>query len=441
MGIQLLLSDGVTAINLAGTAPVVGVTYAPDPPARDETGAYTEITETAQVVLRGSLAEIQTAINSIERLLHTAGDNRDGPEAARVYVHYAPTAGAAAWRSRVFDGRVVLPSTPGLRRFSEATLTMVVAVIWQRSWFWETADEVDAGTVHVLNGDVAGSPAVGQWIGMAGPPTYSAAFGVAEGDNAYNAGEWSNIEGVLATPVHLRITNDSGASIATNRVWIANDVYARFDGAQHQLAGAGAVSWTGASAHSTARWTITPTAAQIAKMVASGGVRLLAVMASVTAGVYLRAQLQQVSPGPTVTPAWTGPEALTVSGRLVYDLGYVQMPPGVTTFDGWYLVISIYAAATGAGNLDFVQMCPGRDLVALEGPGLTWADDAALDWWGDERYAAIASYHASLAATGRLLLQPARPNRLQVLVESATGVDVNDALIVQVKYRPRRATI
>lgn len=133
---------------------------------------------------------------------------------------------------------------------------------------------------------------------MAGPPTYSVALGAAEGDNAYNAGEWTNIEGVLPTPVHLRITNDSGSSIATKRVWVANDVYARFDGAQHQLAGAGSVSWTGASAHDGALGDCTDGGADCQD--GRGGWGAAAVMASVSAGVYLRAQLQQVTPGPTV---------------------------------------------------------------------------------------------------------------------------------------------
>lgn len=441
MGIKLQLADSATTIDLAGTAPVVGVTYAPDPPARGETGAYADITETAQVVLRGSLAEIQAAINSMERLLDMAGDNPDGPEATRVYVRYAPTAGATAWRSRVYEGRVVLPSAPGLRRFSEAAPTVVVAVIWRRSWFWEALDEQDAGTVHLTNGDVAGAPAVGDWIGPAGPATYSAAFGITESDNAYNAGEWTTIEGVLPTPAHLRLTNEDGASVTVKRVFVANDVYARFDGLQHMIQSGDTKSWTGSSTHATARWTLALPAAQIAKLVSGGGVRLLAVMASITAGVYLRAQLQQISTGPTVTAAWTGPEALTSSGRLVYDLGYVQMPPGVTTFADWYLVITVYAGATGSGVLDFVQFCPGSELVTLEGPGIAWADAAIIDWWGDERYAAIDDFHASLGAVGRLLLYPERANRLMVLVESSTGVDATALMALQVKYRPRRATI
>ena len=60
---------------------------------------------------------------------------------------------------------------------------------------------------------------------------------------------------------------------------------------------------------------------------------------------------------------------------------------------------------------------------------------------GDERYAVIDDFHASLGAVGRLLLYPQRANRLMVLVESSTGVDATALMALQVKYRPRRATI
>lgn len=429
---SLAVTDGTTTIYLS-TGGCLLTYYVPTGPAAEVVSESAEF-----AIIEATTEAVQAKLNSIEVLLTQAIERQSGNRNERAFLLFQTSGDTVARRSEILSYQVVL-EPDAAAQLTQALL--VVRMIVTRRSHWETASEIDAGMVHILNGDVAGGGGIGEWIGPAGPPTYSAALAADVGDNAYNAGQWANITGVLPTPVHLRITNDSGSSITAKRVFVANDVYARFKGAQHQLAGSGGASWTGASAHTTARWVMTPTAAQIAKMVASGGVRLLAVMASVTAGVYLRAQLQQVTPGPTVTAAWTGPEVLTASGRLVYDLGYVQMPPGVTTFDGWYLVISIYAAATGAGNLDFVQICPGRELVVLDCPGLTWADDAVLDWWGDERYATINNYHASLAAAGRLMLQPQQPNRLMVLVEGATGVDVNARLIVQVKYRPWRSIL
>jgi len=436
---MLRITDGTeTAILSGGTGaePVRGCTYQPRP-GRDD---LTPVAEDATVVLEGSAADVTAATQMIERLLAVARARASSN--VRVYVEYQREGDALVWRSQIRDGRLLWSDDPVRRRLvSGAESAVQVVAMWERSPWWETAEEIDAGTVHMTNGDVAGEPDVGDWIGPAGPVTYSAAFGITEGDNAYNAGEWTAIEGVLSTPAHLRLTNEDGAPVTVKRVYIANDVYARFDGFQHAIQSGDTKSWTTSSTHATARWTLTLTAAQIAKLVAGGGVRLLAVMTSISAGVYLRAQLQQVSTGPVVTAAWTGPEALTASGRLVYDLGYVQMPPGVTTFADWYLVITVYAGATGSGVLDFVQFCPGGELVTLEGPGIAWADAAIIDWWGDERYAVIDDFHASLGAVGRLLLYPERANRLMVLVESATGVDATALMALQVKYRPRRATI
>ena len=435
MANALSLTDGTTTISLSSDGCLLSF-YVPAGPKLNAAGVAGPVSETIEFVILPTSATVQTTLNAIERLLAQALE-RQGDRADRVYLVLQATGDAAAWRGEVLAYQLLLDND-----FAAGLVESVLPVrlIITRD-VWETLDEVDAGTVNLVNGDIAGAPEIGDWIGPAGPATYSAAFDTDEGDNAYNAGEWSEILGVLPTPAHLRLTNTDGASVTVKRVFVANDVYARFDGLQHMVQSGDAKSWTGSSAHSTARWTLALTAAQVAKLVAAGGVRLLAVMTATSAGIYLRAQLQQVSTGPTTTAAWTGPEALTASGRLVYDLGYVQFPPGVTTFDGWQLAITVYAGATGSATLDFVQFCPGRELVTLEGPGIAWADDAVIDWWGDERYAAIDDWHASLGAVGRLLLYPQRANRLMVLVESSTGVDATALMALQVKYRPRRATI
>ena len=156
----------------------------------------------------------------------------------------------------------------------------------------------------------------------------------------------------------------------------------------------------------------------------------------------MRATLYHVASGPVLTEAWRGPEVLTGATRKVYDLGFVSFPPDVdATFADLYLIISIYATATGGATLDFVQLCPGRELITLEGAALSWSNAAEMDWYGDRRYGQMSDYHASIIASGRLMLQPGRVNRLMVLVEGSSGVDSTAALMVNVKYRPRRATI
>lgn len=226
------------------------------------------------------------------------------------------------------------------------------------------------------------------------------------------------------------------------RALVANDIYAEFNGTEHLIQSGAAVSWTGASAHGTARWSLAMSATQITKGQSAGGLRLLGVFTAADAGLYLRATLYHVSTGPVLTEAWRGPEVLTIATRKVYDLGVVALPPDVdATFEDLYLIISIYATATGGATLDFVQLCPGTEMVTLEGAVLSWANAAALAWYGDRRYSQMNDYHASIAASGRLMLQPARTNRIMVLVEGSSGVDSTAELKINVKYRPRRATL
>ena len=433
----LRITDGTeTALLSGGTGAgtFLGATFNPRAPKDD----LTPVAEDARVVLEGASKDVIADVQKVERLLAVA--RASASSNVRVYVEFQREGDTLVWRSQIRDGRVLWSDDPVRRRLVSAAMAAEIVVAWERDPFWETTTELDAGTVHVVNGDGI-VDALGFWIGPGGPVTYEGSVNLAEGDNARNAGEWTAIEGVLATPAHLTVTNESGGAITLRRALVANDVYAEFNGAEHLLQSGAAVSWTGSSAHSTSRWYLALSATQIAKAMAAGGVRLLAVMASVSAGLYLRATMIQQTPGPTLTEVWRGPEVLTKSGRVVYDLGAVQFPPEVATFADLYIQITIYATATGAATLDLVQLCPGSEPVALEAAALSWANGATVEWFGDRRYGEMSDYHGIVTASGRLLLQPGRANRVMVLVEGNTSVDPTAKLAVNVRYRPRRATI
>lgn len=433
---SLSLSDGTTTISLSSSGCML-TRYVPTAGAIATGGGENVLTETAEFVITGdTTALVQEKLNAIERILAQAVE-RGGFTSHRAYLFFQAHGDTYEWRSEIVGYKLMLDGD-----FAAQFVQQMIGcrLIVTRMAYWETTTELDAGTVHVVNGDGIVDE-LGFWIGPGGPVTYEGSVNLGEGDNARNAGEWTAIEGVLATPAHLTVTNESGGAITLRRALVANDVYAEFNGAEHLLQSGAAVSWTGSSAHSTSRWYLALSATQIAKAMAAGGVRLLAVMASVSAGVYLRATMIQQTPGPTLTEVWRGPEVLTKSGRVVYDLGAVQFPPEVATFADLYIQITIYATATGAATLDFVQLCPGSELVALEGAALSWANGATVEWFGDRRYGEMSDYHGIVTASGRLLLQPGRANRVMVLVEGNTSVDPTAKLAVNVRYRPRRATI
>lgn len=434
---SLSLTDGTTTISLSSSGCML-TRYVPTAGAIATGGGENALTETAEFVITGdTTALVQEKLNAIERTLAQAVE-RGGFTSHRAYLLFQAHGDTYAWRSEIVGYRLMLDDDFAVEFVQQM---LGCRLIITRSAWWETVDELNAGAVHVLNGD-GSIDEQGMWIGPGGPVTYDGSVALGEGDNARNAGEWATIAGVLPTPAHVTITNESGGAITMRRALLANDVYARFSGAEHLIQSGAAVSWTGASAHSTARWTLALTATQIAKAQAAGGLRLLGAFTAADAGLYLRATLYHVASGPVLTEAWRGPEVLTGATRKVYDLGFVSFPPDVdATFADLYLIISIYATATGGATLDFVQLCPGRELITLEGAALSWSNAAEMDWYGDRRYGQMSDYHASITASGRLMLQPSRENRLMVLIEGVSGVDSTARLQVGVRYRPRRATI
>lgn len=431
------VSDGTTTISLCADGCLLTY-YVPTPGNYDASGGAQTVSESVEfVIIDDTPALVQAKYQAINRLLAQAVE-RGGRTSHTAYLQLKVTDESDTWRSEIVAFRMALESDFAAS-FAETVLG--VRLMLTRLAYWETVDESDAGTVHVVNGDGVVDE-LGFWIGPGGPITYEGSVSLGEGDNARNAGSWQTIDGVLPTPAHLTITNESGGAITLKRALVANDVYAEFTGAEHLIQSAAAASWTDSSAHSTARWVLALTDTQIEKAQAAGGLRLLAVFTSISAGVYVRATLNHVVTGPTYTEAWRGPEVLTTSTRKVYDLGFFSLPPQVGSgFSDLSLILTVYAEATGSGTLDFVQFCPGLDLVVLEGVGLSWANAETLDWYGDERYGYMSDYHASISASGRLMLEPARTNRVMVLVEGSSGVDSTAKLIVGVKYRPRRATI
>ncbi len=435
MANALSITDGTTTISLSSSGCML-THYVPTAGAIATGGGEEVLTETAEFVITGdTTALVQEKLNAIERVLAQALER--GGSLHRAYLLFQAHGDAYVWRSEIVGYKLILDGD-----FAAQFVQQMIGcrLILTRTAYWETTSELDAGTVHVMNGDGVVDE-LGFWIGPGGPVTYDGSVTIGEGDNARNAGEWATIDGVLPSPAHLTVTNESGGAITMRRALVANDIYAAFNGAEHLIQSGAAVSWTGSSAHSTSRYYLALSAAQIAKCQAAGGVRLLAVFSSVSAGVYVRAALLQQSAGPVTSEAWRGPEVLTKANRVVYDLGFVQFPPDLVTFADLYLQLTIYATATGGATLDFIQLCPGLELVTLEGAALSWANNGTMEWFGDQRYGEMSDLHAVISASGRLLLQPGRANRVMVLVEGNTTVDPTAKLAINVKYRPRRATI
>jgi hypothetical protein len=424
----LRITDGTeTAILSGGTGAgtFLGATYNPRPPSDERK----PVAEDARVILEGASKDVIADTQKLERLLAIA--RSDPSSNVRVYVEFQRTGDTLVWRSQIRDGRLLWSDDPIRRVLVTAATSVEVVVTWEREPFWESSTEITEAAKHLFNADGYGTDPDGVAVGTTGA-------------DAYNAVEFAAavMTGVLPTPTHLVLKNNDGTAASLRRAWFANDVFARFADGEHLVAG-NTLTWGAGSTHGLPLVTyLALSADQVAGMVAAGGARLLAVFSTLPTGKYVKAWLLQKQGSAAIySVAWMGPELLT-NGGMVLDCGFCPAPPNVRVFTGWYLAFSVYSVASGTAELEFVQLCPGRDLLMLEITDIDpWADNGTLEWYGDRQYAEINGWHGEVRASGRLMLQPNRANRIMVVVEGSVGIDNALALTLTLNHRARRATV
>ena len=411
---QLQLTDGTTTVTLSGTSPVTGCTYFPNTPER-KGGMYSDVTETAQVVLAGTAANIRTTVNSIERLLEQAALRQAGGTNPKVYVNYAPVS-ETAHRSEVLEGRVVWDTNPGLRRLGDTNPTVRIAVIWRRRFYWEGA-ETSLGTATVNNGPTG------------------------------NTLTYNSITGSLPAPVRLTMTNP-GASIATRRFYVANDVtnlFATTDQFLYVAGGSESVTWSGSANHSNNLWTINvPTA--LAATLRGERYRVWAAFSSIPDNVYVRASVQTVISGvPNLGQAGGELLASGNNGKQLMDLGALNMPPSgyIGTSAVFSIVLSFYANFGGSATLLWVMIAPAHTTLDLRQAGYNIATNQAVVHDGIEGvdYLSLASKYPGIERTGELLLYPGQQNKLRFLWDEGNTFNAARQLSVAGVYRPRRLLV
>ena len=412
---QLQLTDGTTTVTLSGTSPVTGCTYFPNTPER-KGGMYSDVTETAQVVLAGTAANIRTTVNSIERLLEQAALRQAGGTNPKVYVNYAPVS-ETAHRSEVLEGRVIWDTNPGLRRLGDTNPTVRIGVIWRRRFYWEGA-ETSLGTATTINNGPSG-----------------------------NTLTYNSVTGSLPAPVRLTMTNP-GASIATRRFYVANDVtnlFATTDQFLYVAGGSESVTWSGSANHSNNLWTINvPTA--LAATLRGERYRVWAAFSSIPDNVYVRASVQTVISGvPNLGQAGGELLASGNNGKQLMDLGALNMPPSgyIGTSAVFSIVLSFYANFGGSATLLWVMIAPAHTTLDLRQAGYNIATNQAVVHDGIEGvdYLSLASKYPGIERTGELLLYPGQQNKLRFLWDEGNTFNAARQLSVAGVYRPRRLLV
>jgi hypothetical protein len=443
MAIALAITDGTTTVSLSGTSPVLGATYFVGT-SQYRNGEWQNVTEDAEVNLRGTAATIRSTVASIELLLQAAIRRQETGVGDKVYVTFAPLS-ETAYRSEVFDGRVVWSTDPGLRRLGDTNPTVRIDVIWTRAPGWDgdltqislSANGQSASTsARTLTND----PANGNWVQMAA----------------------AQVTGDMPTPVMLELTNTSGGSRAYRKLVV--NVNAGSDPASlvHYLQAEAAVSGGSSSADAACsggnKWSVTlsttPTTYQWtlpqADMQRTKGrrARITARVVSIAGATYVRPKILD---GAGAQVLWSGDELYlgSLTDTVLLDLGIVPLPPGGygATYAAHRLGLEMRSSGAPTDVFDVFQLTMLDAYLYADLNSISVANNAALvlDGVEERNYISASSVWTPLATSfgGPLLLQPNTLQRIHVLYEIAAtaGVPITSTLGVRAYFRPRRLTV
>jgi hypothetical protein len=447
----LRLTKGATTITLSGDgAAILACSYVPRTPETKSTevSARRGVAESATVILGGTAAAMLSQVRAIEALL-PVDDVRQQAVNEPVYVEFRQEATGDIYRSEVFVGRVEWATsmvTAGL-----AGGAVEVTVLWERRWYWE---DTTLRNLPLTNGNGSGA--------TAGLSIYNHDDGATGHDNWVQIAG-SDVGGVVPAGCQVQLTNAIGAARTFTKLYLALNAlsdptnFAHVIEGESRLSGGSiasdAVYYSNGQAlyfgvgsgeipsTSTFVWTLPAATLQDA---AGRPFRLLVRFAG---GIGTTTVFAEIRAADGASVLWRGDTVALpdLYGGLT-DLGVTALPPGGYSTGYGALTLALTFTGVAQRYVDFIQLTPMDGFVALEcmapcGHGESVMYDSA------ERRQYVLSGSAQLpyvTASGELLLQPGKTQRLIVLEQNATGTnrgEIGDMFTVQVQYRPRRLTL
>lgn len=433
------ISDGLTTSILSGSGAIVGCTYFPLPPERNDDGDFDDVTESAEIILRGTAANIRSAINQIETLLLQAHRRQTVGAGNRVYVNYKPVSSDSTWRSEILDGRLMWSDDPALRRLKDTSPTVRVFLTWRRRHYWESSET----ELSIAN--------TGYTARTGGVPIYNHDDGTAGHDNWVSV-SGSAIGGVLPSGVRLTLQNTTGSSQTWPRMYVAvSDAAPITLEGESRLAGGSVVSNGSASNGQYLSFSLSGSTLSLDWTLSSSAI-------TAAAGRYLRllcAMFVASSNSTTVTPVlqdgssntlWRGaPVALPTTPSIV-DLGIVPVPPGgIPLTTPASLILRLDFSGSGTWGVDFMQMVPAADvqsvfcLAPIQSNGFVVLDGI------EQRVYALSSssqYQAHAGTVGHFpALRPNVDHYVSVLATRNGSYSINDTLTMRLYSRQRRLVV
>ncbi len=443
MAISLSITDGTTTVSLSGTSPVRGCTYFPQT-AQYRNGEWQQVTEQADVNLTGTAAAIRTAINSIETLLQAAQLRQQTGMGDRVYVTFAPLS-ETAYRSEIYDGRVVWSTDPGLRRLGDTNPTVQVAVIWTRAPGWDGAEtqaqlSANGQAASTSARTITNNPAGANWIQAAA----------------------AQITGDMPTPCRLELTNTSGGAQAYRKLFLNVNAFSDPANLVYYLQAEAVVSGGSSSADATCsggnKWSVTlsttPTTYQWtlpqADMQRTKGrrARIIARVVGIPGATYVRPKILD---GAGAQVLWSGDELYlgSLTDTVLLDLGIVPLPPGGygASYAAQRLGLEMRSSGAPTPVFDVFQLTMVDSYRYMELASVSVANNATVVVDGIEgrNYISASSVWTPLATSfgEPLMLYPGVINRIHALYEIAAtaGVPITGTFGALLYYRPRRLTV
>ena len=439
----LAIEDASGSIVLSGSGAIVGCTYFPAAPQRNDTNTFDDVVESGELVLRGTEAAIRSAVNTIERYFEQAYERQLGGRGARVYASYKPVAADTAWRSEILEGRLTWSEDPALRRLKDTNPTVKVGFIWRRRYYWEGAE-----TEIQLSNSALGYATGGRTI-------YN------HDDSGTGHDNWvqpnpAQLTGILPAGARVHLINNTGAARTWRRIWVALNAaypYTHILEAESRLSG-GTVNSSGAASNGqylqivlagssiTLDWTLS-------SAILDAGIgrflRLLAVINYISGGAVgvVRPSLRDAG---NLNTLWQGDTVSLPAAAGILDLGAVPIPPGGRASNtAGALILRLTIEGTGTWQMDFLQLTPTNGLAIVEGLAAVPNGAAVvLNSIEQQNYVLDAgnNQYPYIAVSGRPIeIAPAIEQRLIVLAETTGGVVIADTLSVRLWIRPRRLVV
>lgn len=449
-GHGLWLTDGTTTVQLNDASTAVTEEFAPGSPEMKAGMDWAEMLATTVVdsfpviVLGSSKAQLQSRVESIEKLLAAGMTRQRLGSGARVFLHLQLDNEGSSWRSEVLGGRVeTRPETLQAWGNSKAILRLYVT---RRGW-WEGAEAEVALSVG------GGAAATG------GKTIYNHDD---SGHDNWTSMASDQVGGALPAGCRLKLINNSGAGRIYWRAWVGVNSGSAVNvvEGEDRLTGYGTVVSAGSYSNGqaneraftgtgTIRWAISA-----AQLQAAGGraFRVIGRLPSYTPGSgRMYAQLALWDESGTVDHPLESDEVMLPSPAVdLVDLGKITLPPSGYggTWAGATLELRLRATGSSSLTVDYLLLLPTEHLRLLTSRGLSLANGDALvdDGIEEQVYVEEAGsgelFPLLAPAGGPLLLEPGKTQRLIVVHDESSGYShIDSSLSVRVWVRPRRWTL